>query len=151
MIAKTQDAPPLSTIGYEKATLDDVIGRLVCAGVQTVIDVRAVAASRRAGFSKTVLAASLNAAGIGYRHLRALGTPKAGRDAARAGRTAEMRQIFAAHLREPQAQLELSQACEMAGRERVALLCFEADAAHCHRAIVADRIRDRIDCAIVDL
>jgi len=73
----------LFTIGYEAATLDDLIGRLKAAGVQVVIDVRAIAASRRAGFSKTVLAASLAAENIDYVHLRALGTPKAGRDAAR--------------------------------------------------------------------
>ena len=67
----------LATIGYEKATLDDVIGRLQAAGVELLIDVRAVAASRRAGFSKTLLAATLQAHGIDYLHLRALGTPKA--------------------------------------------------------------------------
>jgi uncharacterized protein (DUF488 family) len=80
----------LSTIGYESATLPDVIGTLRTAGVKVVVDVRAVAASRRAGFSKTMLRASLAAEGIGYEHLRSLGTPKPGREAARKGRTAEM-------------------------------------------------------------
>ena len=50
----------LATIGYERATQADVIARLKAAGVEVLIDVRAVAASRRAGFSKTLLAASLN-------------------------------------------------------------------------------------------
>ena len=75
----------LSTIGYEGATLPEVIAKLRAAGVEVVVDVRAVAASRRAGFSKTVLRASLAAEGIGYEHLRALGTPKPGREAARRG------------------------------------------------------------------
>lgn len=141
----------LATIGYERATLDDVIGRLKGAGVEIVIDVRAVAASRRAGFSKTLLGNSLNAAGVDYLHLRALGTPKAGRDAARAGRVGEMRQIFNAHLEEPQAQLALAEAMEVASQRRAALLCFEADAAGCHRAIVADRIKAAIGCEVVDL
>jgi uncharacterized protein (DUF488 family) len=143
--------PPLATIGYERATLDEVISRLKAAGVEIVIDVRAVAASRRAGFSKTLLGASLKAAGVDYRHLRGLGTPKPGRDAARAGRTEEMRGIFRQHLAEPQAQLELSQACEIAARERAALLCFEADACRCHRAVLADLISDRLGCTVVDL
>jgi len=143
--------PPIATIGYERATLDDVIARLKAAGVEIVIDVRAVAASRRAGFSKTLLGASLNAAGIDYRHLRALGTPKPGRDAARAGRTEEMRAIFREHLTEPQAQLELSQACDIAAREAAALLCFEAEACKCHRAVLADLIKDRIGCRVLDL
>jgi uncharacterized protein (DUF488 family) len=143
--------PPLATIGYEQATLDDVIGRLQAAGVKIVVDVRAVAASRRAGFSKTMLSASLNAAGIDYRHLRGLGTPKPGRDAARAGRTAEMHAIYDIHLQEPQAQLELAEACEIAARQPAALLCFEADASRCHRAVVASLIRERIGCDVVDL
>ena len=143
--------PRLATVGYESATLDDVIERLRKAGVQLVIDVRAVAASRRAGFSKTILGASLDAAGIGYRHLRGLGTPKSGRDAARRGRTAEMRAIFEAHLEEPQAVLELAEACDLAARRPSALLCYEADASRCHRAIVADRIAQRIGCPVIDL
>lgn len=141
----------LATIGYENATLDDVIGRLQRAGVEIVVDVRAVASSRRAGFSKTLLAASLGAAGIGYRHLRGLGTPKPGRQAARAGHVAEMHRIYNAHLEEPEAQLELAEACDIARERAAALLCYEADAQTCHREIVAGLIRDRIGCEVVDL
>ena len=141
----------IATIGYERATLPDVIGRLQQAGIDLVIDVRAVASSRRAGFSKTLLGATLRDAGIEYLHLRALGTPKAGRQAARAGRTAEMREIFETHLQEPEAQLALAEASEIAREKTVALLCFEAEARDCHRAIVADRIGRRIGCAVEDL
>jgi uncharacterized protein (DUF488 family) len=141
----------LSTIGYEQATLDAVIARLQTASIEVVIDVRAVASSRRAGFSKTLLGASLNAAGIAYRHLRGLGTPKPGRQAARAGRTAEMHAIYHEHLKTTEAQLALEQACEIAATQRAALLCFEADVRHCHRAIVADLIRERTGCAVMDL
>jgi uncharacterized protein (DUF488 family) len=143
--------PPLATIGYQSATLADVIGRLRSAGVRTVIDVRAIAASRRPGFSKTMLAASLAEAGIGYVHLRALGTPKAGREAARAGRIAEMRAIFEAHLEEPDAQTQLAEAADLAGERPAALLCFEADAGGCHRAVIAERLCAASGCAIVDL
>jgi uncharacterized protein (DUF488 family) len=141
----------LSTIGYERATLDEVIERLRAASVQVVIDVRAIAASRRAGFSKTILSATLADAGIGYRHLRGLGTPKPGRQAARAGHTAEMHAIYHEHLATPEAQLALEEACEIAATQRAALLCLEADARQCHRAIVADQIRERIGCAVMDL
>jgi len=141
----------LFTIGYEAATLNDLIGRLKAAGVQVVIDVRAIAASRRAGFSKTVLAASLAAEDIDYVHLRALGTPKAGRDAARKGRIAEMHEIFEGQLREPQAQIELLKAGEIAAGRKAALLCFEADACGCHRAVVAQRLSEKAPFEIVDL
>jgi uncharacterized protein (DUF488 family) len=141
----------LATIGYEKATLPDVIARLQAAGVDTLIDVRAVAASRRAGFSKTLLSNSLAEAGIDYRHLRGLGTPKSGRQAARAGRIKEMHDIFEAHMSEPEALAQLAEATDIVCRRRAALLCYEADAAGCHRTILARRICDAIGCEIVDL
>ena len=141
----------LATIGYQSSTQADVISRLKAAGVETVVDVRAIAASRRAGFSKTVLAASLAEAGIDYVHLRQLGTPKPGREAARKGRIAEMRTIFEDHLAEPSAQLELKAAEELAGSRKIALLCFEADHEGCHRSIVAERICGHIGCSVEHL
>ena len=141
----------LATIGYETDTQGGMIARLKAADVELVVDVRAVASSRKAGFSKTLLGNSLKAEGIDYLHLRPLGTPKAGRDAARAGRTDEMRQIFNAHLEEPEAQLALAQATDLAGRKRIALLCYEDDPNCCHRQIVANRIRQTLKCEIIDL
>ncbi len=141
----------LFTIGYEGATQSDVIGRLKAAGVETLVDVRAVAASRRAGFSKTVLGESLKAEGIDYLHLRALGTPKAGRDAARKGDIREMRVIFADHLAEPSSQVQLAQLRTLASEKRVALLCFEADHAGCHRAVLAEQLSARDGFEVVNL
>lgn len=143
--------PPLATIGYEAATQAGVIARLKAAGVETVVDVRAVAASRRAGFSKTLLAASLAEAGVGYVHLRQLGTPKPGREAARKGRIGEMTAIFEEHLAEPAAQLELAAAKELASERKIALLCFEADHRGCHRKILAERICEDLGCPIEHL
>ena len=142
---------PLATIGYEAATLEAVIGKLKAAKVAVVIDVRAAASSRRAGFSKTLLAASLEAEGIAYRHLRALGTPKPGRDAARKGHVAEMHAIYLDHLHDPEAQAQLAEAAEIAAARPAALLCYEADAAGCHRRIVAERLHGAIGCPVVDL
>lgn len=130
----------LFTIGYEGAAQAAVIACLKAAGVELLVDVRAVAASRRAGFSKTVLGASLKAEGVDYLHLRALGTPKAGRDAARKGDVATMRAIFNAHMQEPDAEAAFQRLRHAAGEKRVALLCFEADACGCHRAVLADRL-----------
>ena len=141
----------LSTIGYEAATLPDVIARLKAAGVEVVVDVRAVAASRRAGFSKTMLRASLAEQGIGYEHLRGLGTPKPGREAARKGRIAEMEAIFAEHMGTPEAQDALALAQAIVRDRPAALLCFEACASGCHRRIVADLIREVTGCEVRDL
>ena len=141
----------LFTIGYEGATQAQVIDRLKAAGVDLLVDVRAVAASRRAGFSKTILGESLKAEGVDYLHLRGLGTPKAGRDAARKGRIVEMRAIFADHMAEPQAQLEYARLKALAQERRVALLCFEADPAGCHRAVLAERLAHEDGVTVVNL
>jgi uncharacterized protein (DUF488 family) len=142
---------PLATIGYESAPQAKVIETLKAAGVEVLIDVRAVAASRRAGFSKGLLSSSLEDAGIAYVHLRELGTPKEGRMAARRGRTAEMREIFEAHMAEPAAQLQLAQAIEIARGRKAALLCYEADHRGCHRSIVVEHMLEVADFAVENL
>ena len=143
--------PRVFTIGYEQAAQAQVIGTLKAAGVTIVLDVRAVAASRRAGFSKTILASSLKAEGIDYIHFKALGTPKAGREAARAGRTREMHAIFEAHMAEPEAMVAFAEAAEIAARRPAALLCYEADAADCHRRILTERLQAEQAFEVVDL
>lgn len=128
------------TIGYENVGIPDFIAALKAAKVETLLDVREIANSRRAGFSKKSLAASLNAAGIGYIHMKALGTPKAGRQAAQKGDVKTMHRIYKAHLLEPQCKLALAEAADLAKSGRVCLMCLEHDWRRCHRAIIAERL-----------
>jgi len=141
----------IRTIGYEAAGFADFLAVLQQAGIQTVIDVRDLPLSRRAGFSKRVLAASLAEAGIGYVHLKNLGTPKEGRLAARRGDDAGFWAIFAARMQTPEADMDLQRAAEIAGREASALLCFEADPAKCHRRRVAEALAERFGFKVEDL
>lgn len=141
----------LFSIGYEGEAQSEVIAKLQAAGVRVLVDVRAVAASRRAGFSKTILGQSLNAAGIDYLHLRALGTPRAGRDAARKGQIEDMRAIFADHMREPAAETAFQSLRAVAAEQPVALLCFEADPAGCHRAVLTERLAQEDGFEVVHL
>lgn len=141
----------LCTIGYERTTLPQLITTLRAAGVAILIDVRAVAASRRAGFSKSLLAAGLAEAGIAYVHIRELGTPKEGRLAARAGRIDAMEEIFAAHMQTPEAVAGLARAIAIARGAPSCLLCLEADPAHCHRAIVARLMQPALGSELVHL
>ncbi|HEX8361923.1 MAG TPA: DUF488 domain-containing protein [Longimicrobium sp.] len=135
----------ITTIGYEDATVKRFLAALKAAEVDLLVDVRALASSRRPGFAKTALAAHLAGAGIEYLHLRSLGTPAAGRAAARAGRHQEMHAVFAEHLATPAAQegLDTVEGLVKAGR-RVCLLCLEADPTHCHRSLVADALAGRM-------
>jgi uncharacterized protein (DUF488 family) len=134
----------LFTIGYEQAKSEAVLAELHGTKVDLVVDTRAVAASRRLGFSKRQLAASLDQKGIGYLHLRALGTPSEGREAGRKGRLDELFRIYEAHIATPDAQQELDEltALVRSGR-RVCLLCYERDVAHCHRRRIAELVCER--------
>lgn len=144
--------PPVATIGYEGATVPGFLAALAAAGVELVVDVRAVASSRRPGFAKSRLAANLADAGIDYLHLRALGTPADGRAAARAGRHAEMRAIFAGQLATADADAALDHLAGLVrGGRRVCLLCFEAEPVHCHRLLVADALVARVPVTVAHL
>jgi uncharacterized protein (DUF488 family) len=137
------------TIGYEAATMPDFIGTLAAAGVERVIDVRALPLSRRPGFSKTSLAASLGEAGIGYVHLKALGTPKAGRDAAKKGDVATLTAVYEAQLELPEAQAQAAIMLGLAAEKPSALLCYERDPCHCHRTLLLEAVGDGAE--VVDL
>ena len=145
-------ARPLATIGYEATTVDAFLATLQGAEVTLLVDVRAVASSRRPGFAKTRLAANLDTVGIAYLHLRDLGTPADGRAAARTGQHDEMRRIFGEHLATERAQEALASLAELVrAGPRVCLLCFEADPAHCHRSLVADALRALVPVDITHL
>ena len=126
----------LFTIGYEATTMGEFLDALKSAGVERVIDVRAVANSRRPGFSKTPLRNALAEVGIDYVHLRALGTPPDGRTAARAGRHEDLKRIYAAQLDLPEAIVAAAQMRELAREKPSALLCYERDPGGCHRTLL---------------
>ena len=142
----------LFTIGYEQTPAKAVLDELENAGVKLLVDVRAVAASRRPGFSKNQLAAGLDERGISYLHLRGLGTPKDGRDAARSGKFDTLHKIYAAHLKTPQAKEELDELASLVLKAGpVCILCYERDHQHCHRKWVAEIIEDRDGVKIENL
>jgi uncharacterized protein (DUF488 family) len=124
------------TIGYEGATVGEFLDALGKAGVERVIDVRALPLSRRPGFSKTPLRGALAEAGIDYVHLKALGTPADGRAAARARRHADMARIYAGQLELPEAIAQSGEMLALAEEKPSALLCFERDPSHCHRSLL---------------
>ena len=143
---------PLATVGYELATPATLIAALRDAGVDLLVDVRAVPNSRRPGFSKRALAAATEEAGIAYLHLRGLGTPADGRAAARAGRHAEMHAIFRKKLETLEAREDLHTLVELIRQGRaVCLLCLEASPEHCHRTLVAQAVKAQIRVKVVDL
>ena len=132
------------TIGYEGLDPERLTTALRGAGVGLLADVRAVANSRKRGFSKGALKAGLEEAGLGYAHLRGLGTPKAGRQAARADDAALMRRIYCeAVLDTADGGTALDELDALARSAPTCLLCFERDPARCHRRVLTERLESR--------
>ncbi|TGW07799.1 DUF488 domain-containing protein, partial [Mesorhizobium sp. M2D.F.Ca.ET.145.01.1.1] len=125
------------TIGYEGTDIERFVATLKAVGIERLADVRAVALSRKKGFSKKALSTRLEAEGIEYLHFIDLGDPKPGRDAARAGFFDKFRAIYSAHLDSDDAQSSLRELVVVAGEKPTCLLCFERDPVTCHRSIGA--------------
>lgn len=147
--AKTR---PLFTIGYEQAKPAAVLDELTRAKVDLLVDTRAVAASRRPGFSKRQLAAALDEAGIAYVHLQKLGTPAEGRQAARAGDRAMLWRIYDKHIAKPEPQTALDELVSLVkSGKRVALLCYCRDPDTCHRSRIVANVKERLKLKVENL
>ena len=144
--------PKLFTIGYEKAKPGALMAELKRAKVKLLVDTRAVAASRKPGFSKRQLAASLDEEGIAYLHLQKLGTPAEGREAARTGKLDTLWRIYAKHLKTPEAIEAMDELVSIVkSGQSVCLLCYERDKDCCHRTRIAEVVHERTGASVVDL
>ncbi len=137
------------TIGYEGTTQPDLIAALKAAGVERLIDVRAVPLSRKPGFSKNVLKNGLAEHDIDYVHLKALGTPPEGREAARKGRHDVLERVYAGQLELPEAIAQSAMMLDLAAEKPSALLCFEREASACHRRLLLEAVAGQAE--VVDL
>lgn len=127
----------LYTVGYEGADIAHFLRTLNDCGIKRLIDIRDVPVSRKRGFSKTALATALGEQGISYSHLKALGDPKAGREAMRRGDYPGFLEIYTAHISTPEGQAALRAAIELAEESPSILLCYERSPTECHRTVVA--------------
>ncbi|HEY4980617.1 MAG TPA: DUF488 domain-containing protein [Pseudolabrys sp.] len=143
---------PLFTIGYQQAKPEAVLGELKRAKIELLVDTRAVAASRRPGFSKRQLAASLDEAGIAYVHLQKLRTPAEGRQAARSGAIDTLWRIYDKHIKTPDAQAALDELIALIkSGKRVCLLCYCRDPKACHRDRIVANVKKRTRVKVEDL
>ena len=150
--SRKRKSKPLFTIGYEQAKSAAVIDELKRAQVRLLVDTRAVAASRKPGFSKRQLAAGLDEDGIGYLHLQKLGTPKEGREAAHSGKMDKLWRIYAKHLKTPEALEAMDELVSIVkSGQPVCLLCYERDQDCCHRSRIAEIVHERTGASVVDL
>ena len=149
---KRAKTAPLFTIGYEQAKPAAVLDEITGAKIDILVDTRAVAASRRPGFSKRQLAASLDENSVAYIHLQKLGTPAEGRHAARAGDYDELWRIFDKHIKGAPAQAELAELVDLVkSGKRICLMCYCRDPATCHRSRISALVKKRTGVAVENL
>lgn len=133
-------AGKLYTLGYENSAIEDFIATLKVANIERIIDVREYPLSRRKGFSKNILRELLQANDVDYVHLKGLGDPKEGREAARSGDHEAFLRIFTNHMKTAGAVADLQTAIGLASSSVSCLLCYERNPEECHRTIVARAI-----------
>ncbi|MEU9098975.1 DUF488 family protein [Streptomyces sp. NPDC048361] len=140
--------PGLWSAGYEGRDIESFVASLVDSRISVVADVRLTPISRKKGFSKTRLGGALAEVDIEYTHLRGLGNPKDNREPFWDGRVEVGRARFRGLLRSEEAQTDLGRLAEHARASRVAVLCFEKDESRCHRQVVLETVRSRIQVPV---
>ncbi|WP_423792100.1 DUF488 family protein [Methanocaldococcus indicus] len=144
------DGKTIYTIGYERRSIDEFIKILKDNQIELVIDVREIPLSRKKGFSKNKLKEILTEHGIGYVHLKFLGTPKELRDKLKSGKISfiEFMDEYLSHLDK---NIEsLKELLRYAVEYRSVLMCYEKDWRKCHRSIIAKEL-GKIDFKVVNL
>ncbi|WP_342000330.1 DUF488 domain-containing protein [Microbacterium sp. LWH7-1.2] len=142
----------ITGIGYEGLTQDALISRLRLRGVETLVDVRLNAISRKPGFSKKALTTALEQAGIRYRHMPSLGNPRANRDGyaeTTSSSAHQARDRYRNTLTHDAAGTSLKELVELARTQTIAVFCFEEDEHHCHREQVLDHVRAALESEMV--
>lgn len=140
--AEGQDVS-ITGIGYEGLTIDAFISKLRIRGVETVVDVRLNAISRKRGFSKRALAVALEEAELAYVHLPNLGNQRdnrAGYSVIGSLAGTEARDRYRETLRSDAAVLALEQLVELARAGETVVLCYEQNEQHCHREQVIEHV-----------
>lgn len=141
----------LFTIGYERASFAELASTLADAGVSLLIDVRAQPHSRRREFSLKHLGPGLADYGIRYESWPVLGTPTAGREAAKQGDLHTFSRIFEAQLATSDAQAALEHLLALSRSETVCLMCYEREPSRCHRTLIGERLKAKTDLEVRDL
>lgn len=134
-------------IGYEGRDAAAFISGLQGSGTRVLVDVRLNAISRKRGFSKRALASALDDAGIGYWHVPELGNPAWNR-AGFGGDAAEVRaarERYAGMIDSGPASARLEELAGAAREGIVALMCVEADDRACHRYVILQKLRLRLE------
>jgi uncharacterized protein (DUF488 family) len=132
----------LHTIGHSTRPADVFTGLLRTHEVGMLADVRSVPRSRHnPQFDRDALAAHLEAGGIGYVHLPALGGMRRPRpDSVNLGLRGAGFRGYADYMQTDEFQRGLERLEALAGAGATAIMCAEAEPSRCHRGLLSDAL-----------
>lgn len=142
----------LYTIGYQGRDIEEFLGIMKSEGIETVVDIRGTPLSRKPGFSKNKLREHLSSVGVGYEHIKELGTPKELMNRVkkvgdiRAFKD-EFKELFAGR------KENLFQLLNLVEQNKICLLCFEKASGECHRTFIIEFLKEMAsrEISIIDL
>jgi len=144
-------APAVYTIGYEDRSVDGFFNRLLRAGINQIVDVRANPVSRKYGFARSALAGLAGKLGLGYCHFPDLGiAPEKRRDVQT---PSQFKELFGYYERQilPAKADAVAKVAELMKATASVLVCMEKEAVDCHRSRLASRIGSLTRLNIVHL
>ena len=135
------DSPRLFTLGYQGLSLEEFLNKLIRNSVSVLCDVRRNALSMKYGFSKKTLERACEGVGIDYVHIPELGIDSSRRRQLHSQDDYDslFRDYSSTTLIENREALK-SITSLIDDHGSVALTCFEADPAQCHRSCVANAL-----------
>ncbi len=140
------------TIGHSTRTIDEFVKILQSQKIETVVDVRTIAASRHnPQYNEAELRRSLSQEGIGYIRMKGLGglrhTTKASINTA--WHNAAFRG-YADYMQTKEFAENIEQLIKIAVEKRTAIMCAEAVPWRCHRSLIGDALLVR-NIEVVDI
>jgi uncharacterized protein (DUF488 family) len=132
------------SIGHSNHPYETLESLLIGHGILTVADIRAFPASRRLPhFNRDAMATRLEASGIGYRWLPALGgrRSRARPDSPHRAWSVAAFRNYADHMETAEFATGIEVLTAFARERPTALLCAEALYWRCHRRLVADKLK----------
>ncbi|HKN88523.1 MAG TPA: DUF488 domain-containing protein [Nitrospiraceae bacterium] len=130
------------TVGHSTRPIETFLALVQAHAIQQIVDVRAFPYSRRnPQFHATELSASLQRAGLAYRHLPVLGGRRKSRpDSINQGWRNTSFRGYADYMQTEPFRTGLSELMTWANDQRTAIMCAEAVPWRCHRSLIADAL-----------
>ena len=131
----------LYTVGHSTRSLEDIISVLKHHSIETLVDIRAFPVSRRLPhFNRESLESSLQAAGLRYLWLKALGgyRKKTMEDSPNTGLRNTSFRNYADYMLTPEFEQAVAELVKLGDASRTAYMCAERMWFQCHRMLVSD-------------